>query len=93
MEAMGLVDVDLPFWCSLHIVNKKMTSAFSRDSDKCIALPVVACNSSVGGFRLDGLAIRADKNRCHQAKRSITLSNNIRLDITIVVLAGPDEAT
>jgi hypothetical protein len=53
----------------------------------------MTCDSSVSSLRLDSLSIGANKNRCHQTERSITLSDNIRLDVTIVVLAGPDESS
>jgi hypothetical protein len=37
--------------------------------------------------------IGGKEDRGHQTERSVTLSNAIRLDITIVVLASPDETT
>jgi len=38
-------------------------------------------------------SILVNENRGHESKRSETLSNDIRLNISIVVLASPDETT
>jgi len=53
---------------------------------------VMSSNSAVGSFSFNG-TIRGSKNTGHEAQRSVALSDDIRLDITIVVLASPDEAT
>jgi hypothetical protein len=38
-------------------------------------------------------AIGRDQNASHQTERTVTLSDNIGLDISIIVLAGPNKAT
>jgi len=53
---------------------------------------VMSSNSTVSSFSFDG-AVWALKDRGHKTERSITLSNDIRLNITIVVFTGPHEAT
>lgn len=53
---------------------------------------VVSSNSAVSSLSFDG-AIGGNKNTGHETQRSVALSNDIRLDITIVVLASPDKAT
>jgi len=52
----------------------------------------MSSNGTVSSFRFDG-AIWALKDRGHKTERSITLSNDIRLNITIVVLTGPQKST
>jgi len=47
---------------------------------------------TMSSFSLNA-SIRTDKHWSHQAKRSVSLSNNIRLDITVIVLASPDESS
>ena len=49
-------------------------------------------NSSVSCFRLKS-SISVHQDRCHQSKRTETLSNDIRLHISIVVLASPYEVS
>jgi len=53
---------------------------------------VVSCDCAVGSLSLNR-AIGALKHRGHETERTVTLGNNIGLDITVVVLAGPDEST
>jgi hypothetical protein len=53
---------------------------------------VMSSNGTVSSFRFNG-AVWALKDRGHKTKRSITLSNDIRLNITIVVFTGPKEST
>jgi hypothetical protein len=48
-------------------------------------LTVVASDSTVGSLRLEGLAIRGNENRGHETKRAEALSDNVGLDITVVV--------
>jgi len=57
-----------------------------------LVLAEVASDSAVGSLRLDGLAVRADEDRGHETEGTVTLSDAVGLDITIVVLASPDEA-
>jgi hypothetical protein len=54
---------------------------------------VVASDGTVGSLSFDGLAVRANQNGGHHTQRAETLSNGVRLNVTVVVLAGPDEAT
>ena len=49
-------------------------------------------NGSVGCFSFNR-TIWALKHRCHQTKRTIALSNDVRLDITVIVLACPNKST
>lgn len=58
-----------------------------------LVLTVVASDSTVGSLRLEGLAIRGNENRGHETKRAEALSDNVGLDITVVVLEGHDVTT
>lgn len=49
-------------------------------------------DSAVSGLSLHN-TILIDADRGHKTERAETLSNNIGLDITVVVLAGPDHAS
>mgnify|MGYP006933347656 CR=1 FL=1 len=49
-------------------------------------------DSTVSGFSLNN-TISVDQNTGHQAKGAIALSDAVRLNVTVVVLAGPDEAS
>jgi len=53
---------------------------------------IVAGNCTVGSFSLD-TTVSVGQNRGHQAEGTVTLGNNVGLDITIIVLAGPYETT
>jgi hypothetical protein len=48
-------------------------------------LTVVASDSTVGSLRLESLAIRGDENGGHETERAETLSDNVGLDITVIV--------
>lgn len=50
-----------------------------------LMLTVVASDSTVGSLRLESLAIRGDENGGHETKRAEALSDNVGLDITVVV--------
>jgi len=54
--------------------------------------PVMPGNGTVSSFRFNG-AVWALKDRGHKTERSITLSNDIRLNISIVVFTGPHESS
>lgn len=58
-----------------------------------LVLAVVASDRAVRGLRLDGLSVRGDQHGGHQTERAVALGDDIGLDITVVVLASPDEAT
>jgi len=49
-------------------------------------------DSTMSGLSLDG-AIRADEDGSHETKGTEALSEGVGLDITVVVLASPDEST
>lgn len=53
---------------------------------------VMTGDSAVSGLSLHN-TILIDADRGHKTERAETLSNNIGLDITVVVLAGPDHAS
>ena len=53
---------------------------------------VMSGDSAVSGLSLDG-TIRALEDGGHETEGTVALSDDIGLDVTIVVLAGPDEAT
>lgn len=53
---------------------------------------VVSGDGTVSGLSFNS-AIGALEDRGHESEGSVTLGNNIRLDVTIVVLASPNEAT
>lgn len=48
-------------------------------------------DSAVSCLSLNGLTIGTNENRGHQAEGTVALSDDIRLDISVVVFAGPDE--
>ena len=50
-----------------------------------LVLAVVAGDGTVGSLRLEGLAIGGDEDRGHETEGAEALSNDIGLDITIVV--------
>jgi len=53
---------------------------------------VVTSDSTVSSFSFQS-TIGGKEDGGHQTERSVTLSNAIGLDITVVVLASPDEST
>lgn len=55
-------------------------------------LAEVTSDSAVGGFSLNA-TIWGDQNGGHQTERAVSLSNNIGLNVTIVILASPNVAT
>lgn len=58
-----------------------------------LVVTVVTSNGTVSSLSLDGLSIRADQNGGHETEGTEALGNGVRLNITVVVLASPDEAT
>jgi len=58
-----------------------------------LVLSIMSSNSSVSGLSFNGLSIRADQDAGHESKRSKSLSYTVRLNISVVVLASPDEAS
>jgi hypothetical protein len=53
---------------------------------------VMSGDSAMSGLSLNG-AIRSLENGGHETERAVALSDDIGLHVTIVVRAGPDEAT
>ena len=43
-------------------------------------------------LRLDSLPVRRNEDRGHHAERAVALSDGVRLDVAVVVLASPHEA-
>ena len=52
---------------------------------------VVAGDGAVRGLGLDRLAVGSHQDRGHQAERAEALRDQVRLDVAVVILAGPDE--
>ena len=52
----------------------------------------MAGDCAVGSFGLDCLSVRRQKHGGHQPERSESLRDNVGLDVTIIVFAGPDIA-
>lgn len=57
------------------------------------ALPVMAGDGSVGSLRFDSFAIWTNQDGSHEAERTVALRNNVRLHVTVVVFAWPNECT
>ena len=53
----------------------------------------VTGDCAVGGLGLECLAVRGDEDRSHQTQTAETLSDNVGLNITIVVLQGHNVTT
>jgi len=58
-----------------------------------LVLTPVTSDGTVSSLSLDGLTIGANEDGGHETERAVTLSNDIGLNITIVVLASPDHTT
>ena len=58
-----------------------------------LVLAPVARDRAVRGLGLDRLAVGRHEHRRHQAERAIALRDDVGLDVAVVVLAGPDEAS
>jgi len=59
----------------------------------CWMLAMVAGHAAVRGLRLDCLAVRRQQYCGLHTERAVTLRQGIGLYVTVVVLAGPDNAT
>ena len=55
-------------------------------------LSVVSGYSSMSCFSFDA-TISGYKNTCHKSETSIALCHNVGLDISIIILAGPQETS
>jgi len=64
-----------------------------RGGATLLVLTPVTSNGTMGSLGLNSLTIGADKHGSHETERAVALSDDIGLDITIVVLASPDETT
>lgn len=81
----------------IHFYFTHLTSSPCKDrSDRIgwcwfslLVLTIMASDCSVRGFSFDCLAVGAHQNRCHETQWSVSLSNNIWLHVTVVVLAWP----
>jgi len=54
---------------------------------------VMTGDGSMGGLSLTAMTIRGQKDRGHESQGAIALGDDIRLDISIIVLTGPDKTT
>ena len=72
---------------------KDRSNGVGRGLLTLLVLSVMTGDGSVGSLGLKGLSIRGDQDGGHETKGTETLSNNIRLNITIVVLHGNDVTT
>mmetsp|Transcript_23346 Transcript_23346/g.41461 ORF Transcript_23346/g.41461 Transcript_23346/m.41461 type:complete len:385 (+) Transcript_23346:275-1429(+) len=57
-----------------------------------LVLAPVTSDSTVGGLSLYGLSIRGDEDGSHEAETAVPLRDDVRLYVTVIVLAGPNEA-
>jgi hypothetical protein len=55
-----------------------------------LVLTVVTSDGSMGSFSFDSLAVGANQHGGHQTETSEALGDSVRLNISVVVLAGPD---
>src|SRR5450759_268178 len=55
-----------------------------------LVLAEVSGHRAVRSLGLDGLAVGGHQHRGHQAERAVSLRDGVGLDVTVVVLAGPD---
>ena len=51
----------------------------------------MAGDGAVRRLGLDRLAVRGHQDRGHQAQRAEALRDLVRLDVAVIILAGPDE--
>ncbi len=56
-----------------------------------LMLAIVAGDGAVRRLGLDRLAVGRHQDRGHQAERAEALGDLVRLDVAVVILAGPDE--
>ena len=52
-------------------------------------LAIMAGHSAVRGFGFQRFAIRRHQHRSHQPQRTKALRHRVRLNVTVVILAGP----
>ena len=57
-----------------------------------LPLSIVTCHSTVSSLSLDDVVL-IEENRGHETERTKALSNDVRLNVTVVVLASPHDAT
>lgn len=57
-----------------------------------LVFSVVTSHRAMCGFCLN-TTIWRQQYRCHQSERTVTLSNNIRLNITVIIFAGPNKTS
>jgi hypothetical protein len=64
----------------------------SRGTLSLLPESIMSSHSTMSSFSFN-YSIFIEEDRGHESKRSISLGNDIRLDISIIVLAGPDESS
>ena len=76
----GLTTIGLQFWVVVKFTTVFQTSGPCEDGGDGIGggrvtllvFPIMYCDSSVGTLSLNGFAIGADKDRCHETQGSVT---------------------
>ena len=58
-----------------------------------LVLSVMSSDCTVSSLGLHGLAVGRDENRSHETQWPVALSNNVWLDIAVVVLARPHKSS
>src|ERR1700731_3252664 len=58
-----------------------------------LVLAIMSSDSAVGSLSLHSLAIGSHQHGGHETQGAIPLGNNVGLDVTVIVLAGPDKTT
>jgi hypothetical protein len=53
--------------------------------------PVMAGDGAMCGFGFDRLAVGGHQDGGHETKGAKTLCDHVRLDVAVIILAGPDE--
>src|SRR5215813_3116558 len=61
----------------------------TQTSSSVRANAVTPGHGAVGGFGLDGAAVRRHQHAGHQAERAVALGHHVRFDVAIVVLGRP----
>lgn len=90
LQALGELD---HLWCAIELSTLGKTSCPGEDGGDgvrrgriaLLVLAVVASDSAVCCLSFERLAIWSNQNGCHETQRAKSLSNNVGLNITIVV--------
>src|SRR5690606_30957400 len=81
--------VELCAMCQTTGPSEDRSDRVGRGFLALLMLAIVTGHGAVGSFRFHRLAIRRHQNRGHQAERAKALSNDVRLNVAVIVLAGP----